>query len=210
MSEKFYYPSAPPQQMFAVEQKQSNYLYPNIKQPGSIYDKNIIELEQSISNILKKYKMQKNDKTSYKNMIIEIDNITRQFNSHHNLNETNNNIEHKNQQNTSYYDLNFDKFEQNFKLCQYYFSKGQEELFTHINVIIERKNELKNMRQIPSHLQRQVYDEIKMCESLHLKYKNEFEHKYGKFKKFKQKLKEKKKQENLRIGKYKKFMNKNF
>ena len=210
MSENFYYPSAPPQQMSVVEQKQRNSLYPNLKQPGLIYDKNIIELEQSISNIFKKYKMQTNDKTSYKNMMIEIDTITRQFNSHHNLNENEkNNLKGENQQNTTYHDLNFEKFEQNFKLCQYYFSKGQEDLFTHVNVIKARKNELKDMRQIPCHLQRQVYDEMKMCETLHLKYKNEFEHKYGKFKKFKQKLKEKKKQENLRIGKYKNFMNKN-
>jgi hypothetical protein len=212
MSENFYYPSAPPQQMSVVEQKQRNSLYPNLKQPGLVYDKNIIELEQSISNIFKKYKMQKNDKISYKNMMIEIDTITRQFNSHHNLNEKNekNNLKGENQQNTTYHDLNFEKFEQNFKLCQYYYSKGQQDLFTHVNVIKARKNELKNMRQIPNHLQRQVYDEMKMCETLHLKYKNEFEHKYGKFKKFKQKLKEKKKQENLRIGKYKNFMNKNF
>ncbi len=59
MSENFYYPSAPPQQMSVVEQKQnqSNNLYPNLKQPGLIYDKNIIELEQIISNIFKKYKI---------------------------------------------------------------------------------------------------------------------------------------------------------
>jgi hypothetical protein len=219
MSENFNYPSAPPQQMYVVEQNQnqsqnqsqSNSLYPNLKQPGVFCDNNIIELEQNISNIFKKYKIKKNDKTSYKNMMIEIDTISRQFNSHHNLNEKKEiRVENRHPQNNTYHDLNFEKFEQNFKLCQYYYSKGQQDLFTHINVIKVRKNELKNMRQIPKHLQRQVYDEMKMCESLHLKYKNEFEHKYGKFKKFKQKLKEKRKQENLRIGKYKNFMNKNF
>tara|TARA_B100000678_G_C18219824_1_gene506712 strand:+ start:2223 stop:2858 length:636 start_codon:yes stop_codon:yes gene_type:complete len=211
MAEKFYYPSAPLQEMSVVEQNQSDSLYPNLNQPGLVYDKNIIELEQSISNIFKKYKIQKNDKTSYKNMMIEIDTITRQFNSHLNLNEKNEmKDENQQPQNTTYHDLNFEKFEQNFKLCQYYYLKGQQDLFTHVNIIKARKNELKNMRQIPGHLQRQVYDEMKMCESLHLKHKNEFEHKYGKFKKFKQKLKEKKKQENLRIGKYKNFMNKSF
>ena len=151
MSENFNYPSAPPQQMYVVEQNQnqsqnqsqSNSLYPNLKQPGVFCDNNIIELEQNISNIFKKYKIKKNDKTSYKNMMIEIDTISRQFNSHHNLNEKKEiRVENRHPQNNTYHDLNFEKFEQNFKLCQYYYSKGQQDLFTHINVIKVRKNEL--------------------------------------------------------------------
>ena len=71
MAEKIYYPSAPPQEISVVEQNQSDSLYPNLNQPGLVYDKNIIELEQSISNIFKKYKIQKNDKTSYKNMLLQ-------------------------------------------------------------------------------------------------------------------------------------------
>ena len=52
MSGNFNYPSAPPQQMFVVEQNQnqSNSLYPNLKQPGVFCDNNIIELEQNILN----------------------------------------------------------------------------------------------------------------------------------------------------------------
>ena len=120
MAEKFYYPSAPLQEMSVVEQNQSDSLYPNLNQPGLVYDKNIIELEQSISNIFKKYKIQKNDKTSYKNMMIEIDTITRQFNSHLNLNEKNEmKDENQQPQNTTYHDLNFEKFEQNFNTHQW-------------------------------------------------------------------------------------------
>ena len=142
-------------------------------------------------------------------MMIEIDTITRQFNSHHNLNEKNEmKDENQQPQNTTYHDLNFEKFEQNFKLCQYFYSKGQKDLFDHINIIKNRKKELEAMRRIPQHLTRKVFDEIQKCKELEIFYKKTFEHKYGKYHKFKAKIIKKEKEENKLKSSYKSFMNK--
>ena len=107
-----------------------------------------------------------------------------------------------------YDDNNFEKFEQHFKMCEFYFSKGQKELFERIQIIKNRKKELKNMRCIPSHITRSVFEEIKSHEQLLDATKNIFEHKYGKYSKFKKKIQKEIKEEKTRIGSYKKFMNK--
>tara|TARA_B100001013_G_scaffold95788_1_gene53547 strand:- start:405 stop:1016 length:612 start_codon:yes stop_codon:yes gene_type:complete len=194
-------PSAPP-----LPNNQENlHYYPQIKNyvPGQFDDLYIVNLEQEISNVLSKYKHQHN--TTYDNMIYKITKKLNEFKNNHNIQ---NNQQQIQENNSTEIDKNFEKFEQNFKLCQYFYSKGQKELFDHINIIKNRKKELEAMRRIPQHLTRKVFDEIQKCKELEIFYKKTFEHKYGKYHKFKAKIKNKEKEENKLKSSYKSFMNK--
>ena len=196
-------PSAPP-----LPNNQENlHYYPQIQNyvPGQFDDLYIVNLEQEISNVLSKYKHQHN--TTYDNMIYEITKKLNKFKNNHNHNIQNNQPQIQ-ENNSTEIDKNFEKFEQNFKLCQYFYSKGQQELFNHIIVIKNRKKELETMRRIPQHLTRKVFDEIQKCKELEIFYKKTFEHKYGKYHKFKAKIKNKEKEENKLKSSYKSFMNK--
>ena len=199
-------PSAPPPE----NSERWSHLYPNIQEyqyPQEGYDKTIYNLEQNILSITSKYKYKKNTSNDYLKMIEEIKQETIKFEKKY----ISNNIELPviNYHNENKYDdNNFEKFEQHFKMCEFYFSKGQKELFERIQIIKNRKKELKNMRCIPSHITRSVFEEIKSYEQLLDATKNIFEHKYGKYSKFKKKIQKEIKEEKTRIGSYKKFMNK--
>jgi len=202
-------PSAPP----LLNNQENLHYYPQIKNyvPGEFNDLYIVNLEQEISNVLSKYKHQHN--TTYDNMIYEITKKLNKFKNNHNIQNNKPQIQENNsteiqENNSTEIDKNFEKFEQNFKLCQYFYSKGQKDLFDHINIIKNRKKELEAMRRIPQHLTRKVFDEIQKCKELEIFYKKTFEHKYGKYHKFKAKIIKKEKEENKLKSSYKSFMNK--
>ena len=202
-------PSAPP----LLNNQENLHYYPQIKNyvPGEFNDLYIVNLEQEISNVLSKYKHQHN--TTYDNMIYEITKKLNKFKNNHNIQNNKPQIQENNsteiqENNSTEIDKNFEKFEQNFKLCQYFYSKGQKDLFDHINIIKNRKKELEAMRRIPQHLTRKVFDEIQKCKELEIFFKKTFEHKYGKYHKFKAKIIKKEKEENKLKSSYKSFMNK--
>lgn len=206
-------PSAPP-----LDNRQRwNYLYPKIENTGYSnyhheeyhegYDKNINDLEQKILSITGNYKYKQNTSNDYRKMKQEINELISNFKKeYHCNNEELPNINHHYSNKDD--DNNFEKFEQHFKMCEYYFSKGQKELFERIQIIKNRKKELKDMRCIPANITRKVFDEIKSYEKLLDTTKNAFQHKYGNYSKFKKKIKEEIKEDKKRIGSYKKFMNK--
>lgn len=198
--------SAPPLLNNQEDYQNNLQYYPQIQsyEPGEINDLYIVEFEKQISKICSKYKHQHNQ--TYDNMIYEINKTLNTFKNNHNIQNKQEQIQENNINKEN--DKNFEKFEQNFKLCQYFYSKGQQELFNHIIVIKNRKKELEAMRRIPQHLTRKVFDEIQKCKELEIFYKKTFEHKYGKYHKFKAKIKKKEKEENKLKSSYKSFMNK--
>ena len=190
--------SAPPLLNNQEDYQNNLQYYPPIQnyEPGEINDLCIVELEKRISKIFSKYKYKHN--RTYNDMIHEINETLNKF-------KNNQNVQNKQENNI---DKNFEKFEQNFKLCQYFYSKGQQELFDHIIVIKNRKKELETMRRIPQYLTRKVFDEIQQCKELQTFYKKTFEHKYGKYHKFKAKIIRKEEEEKKSKSSYKSFMNK--
>lgn len=196
-------PSAPP----------GNFMYPRIGeyQPQQTLDENVNNFERKISSILGKYKFKNNTRNNYQEMFKKITELTNEFKQSNSIEDDKKDRELPKLNHhyaNKYDDKNFEKFEQHFKMCQYYFSNGQKELFESIQIIKSRKNELKDMRCIPANMTRKVYDEIKSYEQLLNETKNAFEHKYGRYSQFKKKLNKEIKEEKKLIGSYKKFMNK--
>jgi hypothetical protein len=210
-------PSAPPGNFIYphIEIKPSvpsdNFIYPHIGeyQPTQL-DKNVNNLEREILSILGQYKFNSNNDTDYKEMMNKISELTKNFKHLYYIEQKNDvelpeiNHHYSNDHN----DENFEKFEQHFKMCQYYFSKGKKELFERIQIIKGRKNELKDMRRIPANITRKVFEEIKSYEKLLDKTKDAFEYKYGRYSQFKKKFNKEIKEEKKLIGSYKRFMNK--
>ena len=92
------------------------------------YDSNISDLEQKLLSITSNYKYKQNTSNDYRKMKQEINELISNFKKeNHCNNEELPSINHHYSNKDD--DNNFEKFEQHFKMCEYYFSKGQKELF---------------------------------------------------------------------------------